>query len=45
MNGHLENIDENFFDEFHNVNTHIYKQLERLMGKNSTEAYNDNALR
>jgi len=24
MNGHLENIDEKDFDEFHNVNAHIY---------------------
>jgi len=23
-NGHVENFDENFFDEFHNVNAHIY---------------------
>jgi len=24
MNGHLENIDKKNFDEFHNVNDHIY---------------------
>jgi len=32
------------FDEFHNVNAHIYR-LKRLMGRHSTGAYNDNAQR
>jgi len=48
-NGHLENIDEKNFDEFHNVNAHIYLTAGEIDGENSTgasmSAYNDNALR
>jgi len=48
MNGHLENFDKKF-DEFHNVNTHIYQRifivlLKILTGKNSVGTYNNNAL-
>jgi len=48
MNGHPENFDKKFFDKFHNVNAYIYKLLvllERFTGKNTADAYNNNALR